>query len=195
MGLTLYDFEALKVTSLAYWIGVARGRPVAVDAGTLSSAMSYQYDIEEQAGRIGYVFPPDANWRTYFRPIGPVQLTCRWSPIPTAIAVLGQPSWLSRHESFATALACQWDSSSLLAAKAAPRAVAGVPDSSRFLALLSVAAELAVPQGGDLLLVAKPGWSYTHGCTFDEETRSLMQRARFAVLDRRAGGDRGEPMV
>jgi hypothetical protein len=86
-------FDALAsprsaATTLAYWIGALTpdGFALVEHAEPITSAMALQYDLEEQAGYTGVLFPEDADWRGAFLPVAPVQLADRWSPFPAAVA-------------------------------------------------------------------------------------------------------------
>ena len=195
-GFTMIDdlaFEALRgadsyQTSLAYWLGLLNMRqwPSGVTAAGLRSVLSFQYDIEEQAGRTGRLFPEDVEWRESFEPIAPVQLSEAWSPLPNAIRLLGSPTWGVRETGpGSSAAAVAWPSSALEQLRGAGIPADASKDLRRFRQLLSVAAMRGLERRNGLLLVACPGWSYSHGHTFDAGTQRCMRRARFAVVDRR----------
>lgn len=81
------------VTTLAYWLGVTDTASLKdIDAVSISRAMAYQYDTEEQADRTGMVMPDDVDWREHFAPVAPVQLTRAWSPLPYTSELLGPPT-------------------------------------------------------------------------------------------------------
>jgi len=65
------------------------------DATGISRAMSYQYDIEDQADLTGVVMTEGLDWREQYVPVAPVQLTRAWSPLPLAVEPLGPPDWTS----------------------------------------------------------------------------------------------------
>ncbi len=188
------SFEALRGddnddTTLAYWLGVldTRDWPPNANAAALHTSLSYQYDIEEQAGGTGRLFPEDAEWRRVFQPLAPVQLTQAWSPLPLSMELLGAPPWSASEtgpESRAAALA--WLPSALERLRGV-RARPGVSvDQRRFVQLLTVAAMRGLERGKGILIVACPGWSYEHSHTFDAATEEHMRRAHFAVFDRHA---------
>lgn len=157
-----------------------------VTAAGLHAALSFQYDIEEQAGRTGRLFPEDVESRESFQPIAPVQLTEAWSPLPNAIGLLGAPTWSARETGpGSSAAAVAWPSSTLEQLRGAVIAADASKDPRRFRQLLSVAAMRGLERRNGLLIVACPGWSYSHGCTFDAGTQRCMRRAHFAVVDRR----------
>jgi hypothetical protein len=186
-----------ETKSLAYWIGLfwpARVGEAAPSALGVARSMAYQYDIEEQAGRLQRVFPEDAEWRRYFLPIAPVQLTDAWSPISDAVDRLGDPSVRSAEgEDDRNNLAALvgWGLRSLESAHRSPNIPRSETDRARLHGLLTVAIARAKERSSDLLICAKPGWSHTHGVTFDGPTKAQMTRAGFALTDRRprAPGD------
>lgn len=178
--------KATYHTSLAYWIGTVT--PAAVKPATLSDlagSLAQQYDREDQADCFESLFPEDEDWPRYFAPVAPIQLTRRWSPLPTMIQILGPPQHLLRLDADvgATAVAAAWSPSQVLDPSLIPRY--SLPDPERFAGILAVAMARAREGGRGLFLVAKPGWSYDHGHTFSRAIQRMMKRASFCVLDRR----------
>ena len=47
--------------TLAYWVGVRISNPDA-DIRQVCDTLSYQFDIEDQAGFVGYLFSDDLPW-------------------------------------------------------------------------------------------------------------------------------------
>jgi len=193
-------FEALRGTdtyqgTLAYWLGLLGSKPwpPAADGPGLHNALSFQYDIEEQAGHTGRLFPEDVDWRKSFQPIAPIQLTKGWSPLPYAMEVVGPPDWSVCESGPASrAAGVAWLSSRLERVKGTRLPRTAPADQRRFLQLLTVGAMRGLERDKGLLITACPGWSYDHGTTFDTATQGDMRRARFAVTDRRAkDGDAG----
>jgi hypothetical protein len=184
------SFDALvppgdEWSCLAYWVGpcdveALRGG----DAIGITQAMSYQYDVEDQADRTGAVLA-DADWREDFTPVAPVQLTQRWSPLPYAVDVLGPPDWVSIEPGGmgTRAAACAWTSTG---ARAVQTPLPQAPDHERFRQLLIVALMRARDINKGVLIAAKPGWSYDHGHSPSETARLLMERVGFVVQDRHA---------
>lgn len=175
-----------ELTSLAYWIGPCVVAELAdAAAGPISSSMSYQYDIEEQAEWTGRVLPLDVEWTTLFTPVAPVQLTRAWSPLPAAVELLGTPDWSSveTDSPSARAAACAWTT-----AGRRPQFTTTVVDSDhkRFRQLLAVTMIRAESPGRGILIVAKPGWSYDHARAMSPVTRKLMEYSGFVVTDRHA---------
>lgn len=183
------SFEALaraggEQSCLAYWIGACDVSGLdGVSAVGIAVAMSYQHDIEEQADRTGHVLARDVDWREYFAPVAPVQLTRAWSPLPAAVEALGAPDWTSIElDGLGThAAACAWTSVDVRRLSATPM---NEPDHERFRRLLAVTAMRAGSAHRGVLIAAKPGWSYEHALEPSAVTRQLMERAGFVVTDR-----------
>jgi hypothetical protein len=169
---------------LAYWIGSCAVVGLhGVSASGIAHAMSYQYDVEEQAKRTGVVLAQDADWRDQFTPVAPVQLAQTWSPFPAAVEVLGAPDWTSvEWEVMGTqAAACAWTS---VEARQPPAIHASTPDHERFRRLLAVTVMRTNSANRGVLIAAKPGWSYDHARPPRAVTRQLMERVGFVVADR-----------
>jgi hypothetical protein len=174
------------LTSLAYWIGPCVVAELAdAAAGPISSSMSYQYDIEEQAEWTGRVLPADADWTTFFTPVAPVQLTEAWSPLPAAVDLLGTPDWSSVETDSpgVRAAACAWTT-----AGRPPQFATTVADRDhkRFRQLLAMTMIRADGPGQGVLIAAKPGWSYDHVHAISPVTGKLMEESGFVVTDRHA---------
>jgi len=94
----LFDFAELNREAgnedwndtFAYWMLTLHvpEHPYARDADMACSAMSFQYDVEEQSTDL---FSDEELIPSVFSPIAPVTLTFRWSPFPAASTALGQP--------------------------------------------------------------------------------------------------------
>jgi hypothetical protein len=173
---------------LAYWIGSCDVAALDdVDAIGITRAMSLQYDIEEQADRTGVVIAEHSGWRDQFIPVAPVQLARAWSPLPTAVEVLGPPQWRSVEPDVmgTKAAACVWrpadvDVRELAAARWAS------PDQERFRQLLVITVGRASQGNRGILIAAKPGWSYDKAIAPGEAARRLMDGVGFVVYDRHA---------
>ena len=180
-------------TSLAYWVGVHRGNPTTREILGLAGELSLQYDVEDQADAYGSVMPEQATWPRVFSPVAPIQLARAWSPVPRTVQLLGPP----RDEAIAgetgiRTIAVAWS----LPADVKPiaRRLRGqrttAPDERRLLELLAAVVLRASQRSGDVVLIARPGWSYEHAHPASPRTASLMTRAGFVVTDRTAGADR-----
>ena len=156
--------------TFAYWVVLCEAEVVRhYDAGGITSAMSYQFDWEEQADRTGRVRAPSIE----FRPVAPVQLTREGSPLPEAVELLGEPTW---HSVVAPAAAHSWNP--------VPHNVFQ-HEGRRLRRLLAVAIMRARERGLGVLVAAKPGWGYDLAeRPFSAGTCRLMASAGFAVLDR-----------
>lgn len=194
---TPLHFEALvrrpETRSLAYWIGLLRPAffTMEISAEAVAGTMEYQYELEDQAGRTGDLFPEDASWRGFFDPIAPVQLTEAWSPLPDAVARLGAPAvqrcgadeYEAEDGNVAAVLA--WTADQVELVRPAPRADPAERDRARFAGLLTIAAARAREKARGVVICAKPGWSHEHDVTFDARTEAIMRKAGFVVTDRR----------
>jgi hypothetical protein len=176
-----------RATTLAYWLGPCDTELLeGVDALGIARAMSYQYDIEEQAAWTGYVIPEDIYWREGFAPVAPVQLTRAWSPLPYAIELIGPADWTSIEPDLPdTCLAACvfWAAPRFTRPALAPKSP---PDVSRFHRLLVLAVMRAEELGRGVLVAAKPGWSYDHHHEISAETARLMRAVGFVFQDRHA---------
>lgn len=187
--------EYIEHSTIGYWIGLLS--PTArVESGAalaMASAMAFQYDIEEQAHRTGYVFPRDADWRQDFEPIAPIQLTNGWQPIEPAIGRLGSPAFAdvaADAEVRRVAAVLAWPGEQI--GDAVPRRERiAVGDPRRFSGLADVALMRAKKRGRGVLLVVRPGWSYDNALAPSEALRAAWSRAGFAALDRRPAGASG----
>ena len=154
--------------------------------------MSYQYDVEEQAGDTGSLFGGEEELIRVFMPVAPVQLAKEWSPVPGALAVMGDATVhnFSKQESL-NSIALAWFGASVSKSKNASPAKNASLDERRFFSLLAVCGERALRQHAGILLVAQAGWSYDGGMVeFDARTNRIMRKAGFAVLDRHAATPR-----
>ena len=172
-------------TSLAYWLGVYSGKSESSSLLEVGSALSYQYDFEEQADCYGSALPEDQAWAEVFFPVAPIQLASGWSPLPRAIDVLGQPRVETLEDGAGTRMvAVAWEAATIWGVKTTARHSSSA-DERRFLGLLTVAVTRAQATQLGLLLVAKPGWSYEHVHEVSKKTDRLMSKAGFVVTTRR----------
>ena len=176
--------------ALAYWIGILgpKAPPLASgDARGLCSTMSYQFDVEEQAHRTGHTFPHDADWRPYFEPAAPIQLTNAWSPLDASINRLGDPAMCDvafDPDVRRLGAALVWRPNQLAAI--GPTKRRGEPgDERRFAGLLEVVLMRASKRAWGVLLVVRPGWSYEWAQAPSNALRGAWRRAGFATDDRR----------
>jgi hypothetical protein len=177
--------------SLAYWLGVYRGPSTDADVRSIADSLARQYDVEEQADRYGRVFPEDTPWPRMFRPVAPIQLTRAWSPAPRAVEIIGPPGVECAADGAGDAagagvrtFAATWpvhDGKEIAARLRAARSTD--PVEKRFLGLLAVAVPRAAEHRAQLLLAARPGWSYEHD-RIPRRARTLMTKAGFAVTTR-----------
>lgn len=171
--------DASWVSTFTYWLGVLRDADSALgqDALVAGSAMSFQYDVEEQGGcdvlRVHPDFVPDP-----FKPVAPVTMTQRWSPFPLAAELMGAPSRFQHNDGTASAV---------FVAAVVPKVPRDLGrDQAHFARLLQVAASRARDAGAYVLLVGCPGWSYAHDPLPQlPEVQGLMRRFGFVALTRR----------
>ena len=159
-----FDFETLKaasagggswVSTFAYWLGVLSdpSAKFAREADEACAAMSYQYDVEEQATELDSLRGYREIIPSIFHPVAPVSLALRWSPFPAAFAALGPPVHTDRGD-FGKALA-------VFRPVETPTFPATTPDELHFQLLLRHACERAIRSKRWVLLAGSPGWSYT----------------------------------
>jgi hypothetical protein len=162
MNLHHYDFEHLNAvsagrgfTTFAYWLGVLTDSPAYLRcrADDACAAMSYQYDLEEQAWK----FDDLLNFRDIFpfdfEPVAPVTLALHWSPFPAAIAALGAPVYVDRGK-YGKVL-------TLFRPLRPPTFRATTDDERHFQFLLSHGYERAIRVNGLIMLTGSPGWTYS----------------------------------
>jgi hypothetical protein len=174
-----------STSTIAYWIGTCEPATVRqLSVKELSSAMSYQYDLEDQAERYGTLLSKESDLMRSFTPIAPVQLTRKWSPLPTAWSALGRPdSAMAWKESDGRLdVVALWEKNPQFT-PVDPHAARNV-DEGRFLYLLQEAVSRSRANYRGILLVTKPGWAYSRFHDFTPEAKRLMREAGFVVTDR-----------
>lgn len=162
----MYSFEELKPDkwskSLAYWIGTLhKPLPEAfTTADALASAMSLHFDIEEQCCDEEHLRTEPDLLFDIFRPIAPITLAERWSPIPMLVTLFENPiqhgTDLTRDETlpaFAVFNPTYLGDSEF---------VPGNVHERHAYYLARLAASRAEEEKARILIVAKPGWSYSH---------------------------------
>lgn len=167
-------YEAWNDT-FAYWLLVLHDptHPCAQDATEAQSAMSFQYDAEEQTEDIAGIATDPELIPQICRPIAPVTLALRWSPFPAALQALGPPAHLHTHQGNALAVF----------APCLPLEVRGTTaDEQHFAFLLREACVRAGAAKALVLLVGSPGWAYDSADYLAErpETQQLMRDFGFA---------------
>lgn len=149
--------------------------------------MSYQFDVEEQTECTGWadLLSSDPRWRHRLRPIAPVQLALEWSPCPLAEQLLGTPfSQSVETDGFpGRCVAMVWHRRQLERIQRLSHASSS-PDERRFVELLGDAVLLARMHRCGVLLVAKPGWSYTHARPMKPDIAQSMIRCGYVQTDR-----------
>ncbi len=167
--------------SFAYWICRLhkQPKPDLFCTERLKSAMSYHFDVEEQAYTPKMLRSPPNLIPNYLTPIAPVTLALKWSPFPMAISILGQPE---SHGSSDGAAFAVWSPRYL----GADDTDTTTTDEAHFLFLLRLAASAAMAAKCRVLLVGSPGWSYTHalGRYMNPDTAIMMHEAGYLFTER-----------
>ncbi|NML68085.1 hypothetical protein HHL22_23040 [Hymenobacter sp. RP-2-7] len=145
-------YEAWNDT-FAYWLLVLHDTSnlYARDADEAQSAMSLQFDVEEQAVAAEGVASNEELIPTVFVPIAPVTLALRWSPFPAAVKSLGAPVYADNKRG---------DSLAVFTPQTLPAAFDSTPDEQHFSFLLRQACTHAIKANALVMLVGSPGWDY-----------------------------------
>jgi hypothetical protein len=170
-----FEFDSVnrrkEYDSLAYLVGVTSCLVEQLkDPRMMWTLMSTEYEAEDAA-----VDPSDLNimkqhWPSDYRPIAPVSLGLRWSPIAWLLGIHSTPVFLTKDERKGTAIGVWYleDIQSLQLPDARN-------DSCRHFCDILVRSR-DLDRGEDMLfhIVAKPGWSYEYAkenalCEFDED--------------------------
>lgn len=149
------------MTTLGYWIGNTESDMPRekLCVSLLSSSMSTQYSIEDQCFADEYDSVDDFTDK-YFNPVAPVTLAQQWSPIPSAEKWLGTPTWKEVEDSHGwRSAACYWSKTD---DSFFDDLVSLNEDVAHFRFLLTLAVTRAMNEGGGILIVCTPGWSYEY---------------------------------
>lgn len=180
------DFPTLNARTacfdtFAYWLGILSdpSAPIALDAEEACSAMSYQFDCEEQAVEekdlCGYpeIIPG------ILQPVAPVTLALRWSPFPSAIAALGAP--VNLHQAGPGQVVAVFHPVEN------PAFAAETADQRHFLHLLQQACHRAKQAQRQVFLAGSPGWSYgaEDFIAGDRKLARLMKKFGFVAFARK----------
>lgn len=180
----LFDFAALNRdagnedwnTTFAYWLLLLHTPDslYARDAAEACSAMSFQYDVEDQSTD---VFSDEELIPAVFLPVAPVTLAFRWSPFPAAITALGQPLHSDSHKGRTLAV---------FKPTLENYPTGFTTDHKHFDFLLQHACSRAIETQSLILLVGEPGWDYTSDNLADEpQIRERMRDAGFVYTLRK----------
>jgi hypothetical protein len=140
--------------TFAYWLGVLND-PVSETARhvrKICQALSYHFDVEDQADNAGQLSRYQDLMPVSFRPIAPVTLTKRWSPFPLAVAVMGDPDYSDCEKRRVVATFSPREELHLPGP--------GSPDQAHFGGLLQACNERALVNHRWILLAGAVGWSY-----------------------------------
>lgn len=137
--------------------GVYSGEWSEAGVRALAGCIGFQYDFEEQADRYGSALPVEQPWVQAFKPVAHVQVALEWSPIPSAVDALGEPTveLMEQAEEGAHVATCAWRNS---AGPTLPDRPFVAGDEGRFRSLLEICLQRVSRDGGGsgVLLVAKP---------------------------------------
>jgi hypothetical protein len=145
-------YEAWNDT-FAYWLLVLHDASnlYARDADEAQAAMSFQFDVEEQAVDAEGIASNEELIPPVFVPIAPVTLALRWSPFPAAVKLLGSPVYADNKRG---------DSLAIFTPQALPMPSGSTPDEQHFSFLLRQACTRAIKANALVMLVGSPGWDY-----------------------------------
>jgi hypothetical protein len=165
--------------SFAYWLCCLHKEPKDFSAGNLKSAMSYHFDVEEQA-----YTPKMLNSRPELipkclTPIAPVTLAPQWSPFPMAVSILGKPE---QHGSDSGSAFAVWTPRYLGGDEVATKTT----DEAHFLFLIRLATSAARASKCRVLLVGSPGWCYRTAAKryMNPDTAVMMHDAGYLFTER-----------
>ena len=190
----MYDFDQLHPKrefingrSVAYWIGALRGDLPAKysTARDLAAAMSLHYDVEEHAGDSDQIrSSPDLIF-DLFMPVAPVTLAESWSPVPLLCELLGTPKHHDLDQKYdrGRAALTVFESTFLGEGDYNPKH----EHDAHCFRLLRYACSRALEVEGDVLLVVKQGWSYSHwkkSGAVSEDIALIMRSVGYVYVDR-----------
>jgi hypothetical protein len=182
------DFDSLNqahgsedwCNTFAYWLLVLKDpqNVYAREVEDVCAAMSFQFDVEDQAQDMATLISDAESIPSIFIPIAPVTLALQWSPFPAAIEALGPPLHLDAEAGEVLAV---------LNPLAQPKATGSNPDERHFAFLLQQVCSRAIELGSLVLLVGSPGWDYKSEDFIDEQPdlQNLMREFGFAYTHRK----------
>jgi hypothetical protein len=177
------DREFLNGRSVAYWIG-ALNCPLPQkyrDPAVLAAAMSFHFDVEEQAWDEQHIRTEPELLFDVFAPVAPVSLSEAWSPFPFTEAALGTPEEAGLDET------STWHRPAYAVFTVPPAwKVPPVTNAHErhFAKLLCGAANAAGTKR--LLVVAQPGWSYNSCGRMPRTVTPVMRSVGYLVTERRS---------
>ena len=182
------DFDSLNeahgsedwCNTFAYWLLVLKDQHNvhAQEAEEACAAMSFQFDVEDQAQDIEMLIGDAELIPSVLIPIAPVTLALQWSPFPVAIEALGPPLHLDTK------------AGKVLATfnPLAQQEVAGFnPDERHFAFLLQHVCSRAIQSNSLVQLVGSPGWDYDSEDFIEEQPdlQNLMRDFGFVYTHRK----------
>lgn len=172
--------------SFAYWLCRLhkQPKPSVISADGLQSAMSYHFDVEEQAYAPEMLNSSPDLIPEFLSPIAPVTVASQWSPFPMAVSFLGKPEQhgIGDQRFSGRAAFAVW-TPRYLGADDLPQMTA---DEAHFVFLLRLATSAAKSDQCRVLLVGSPGWSYDHAVEnlMNPDTAILMHNAGYLYTER-----------
>jgi hypothetical protein len=177
------DRDFINGKSVAYWLGVLKkDLPTEFHSPkALADAMSFHFDIEEQAWDAEHIRSAPSLLFDVLRPIAPVSLAEAWSPFPYAISTLGSP------QEAGIDTRSGWLRPAFAIFPRPAQLVCPPPTNvheKRLMRLLG----LVVDSAGSVdrvLLVAQPGWSYDDCPRMPAHVKALMHEVGYQCVERR----------
>lgn len=182
------DFDSLNEAhgseawcdTFAYWLLVLKDpqNVYAQDAEEACAAMSFQFDVEDQALDTEMLIGDAALTPSVFTPIAPVTLALQWSPFPLTIKILGTPLHLDAKAGKVLAF---------FNPLAQSKAAGSNTDERHFAFLLQHVCRRAIELDSLVLLVGSPGWDYESEGLIDEQPglQNLMREFGFVYAHRK----------
>ena len=166
--------------TFAYWLLVLND-PQSVYAHVAEkacAAMSFQFDVEDQAQNMEMLVGDAELIPSVFIPIAPVTLALQWSPFPAAIEALGAPLQLDVKAGKVLAT---------FNALLQPEVVGTGSDECHFAFLLHHVCRRALESGSLVLLAGSPGWDYNSEDFIDEQPdlQNLMREFGFVYTHKK----------
>ncbi|MCI1188924.1 hypothetical protein MON38_15990 [Hymenobacter sp. DH14] len=182
------DFDSLNeaqgseawCNTFAYWLLVLKDprNVYAREAKEACAAMSFQFDVEDQARDIEMLISDAELIPSVFIPIAPVTLALQWSPFPAAIKALGPQRHLDTKAGKVLAV---------FNPSAQPKLVGLSPDEQHFAFLIRHVCKRAIELNSLVLLVGSPGWDYESEDSIDgqPDLQNLMREFGFVYTHRK----------
>jgi hypothetical protein len=188
----MYAFKELKpgsnwCTSVAYWIGTLH-RPLPKSHSTsasLAAAMSMHFDIEEQCCDEEHLRTTPELLFEVFRPVAPVTLSERWTPFRMFLTLFENPirHGVDTEKQFRRSAFAIFNPVYLGDSEFRPKN----RHEEHALFLARLAASRAEEEKAKILVVAQPGWSYSHAFEaglMNPQSALFMHRVGYIYTER-----------